>query len=80
VEIEDEFITNIPAGESVPAAGEPWTYYMLARLVVVRSRDTMRYRYVEVLQGETYELISEALLELITRPGVKWLESEGEGE
>jgi hypothetical protein len=49
---------------------------MLARLVVVRPRETMRYRYVEVLQGETREAVNEALLELITRPGVKWLEPQ----
>ena len=52
---------------------------MLARLVVVRRSETMRYRYVEVLQGETYEGINEALLELITRPGVTWLETPSSG-
>jgi hypothetical protein len=47
---------------------------MLATLVVSRQTETMRYRYVEVLQGETHDAVNEELLELITRPGVTWLE------
>jgi hypothetical protein len=74
VEIEDGFVTNIPSGTDEPPVGEPWIYYMLARLVVVQKTYTMRYRYVEVLQGGTQETADEALLELVTRPGIKWLE------
>lgn len=73
IEVEDEFITNIPAGENEPT-GKPWIYYMLARLVIVRRKETSRYRYVEVVQGETHDDVNDALLELITRPGIKWLE------
>jgi hypothetical protein len=67
-------VTNIPAGDSKPPKDEPWIYYMLARLVVTRETATYRYKYVEVIKGETRDAVDESLLELITRPGVRWLE------
>ena len=74
-------MTNIPTDSEEPPQGEPWTYYLFAHLVIVRQREIIRYRYIEVCQGGTYEAVAESLLELVTRPGVKWLEPDaGEEE
>lgn len=71
--IEDEFISNLPTGESSPPEGEPFTYYLFATLVTrhqgkhaVREIAT---KYIHELHASDQEGIDDALLELVTRPG-----------
>jgi hypothetical protein len=78
LEVEDEFITNVPIYESEPPSGEPWTYYMFTTAVIRLQKTTHRFVALVVLTGETKEAIDEALLELVTRPGVLWLEPSEE--
>jgi hypothetical protein len=80
--IEDQFITNIPAGDTKPTRGEPWVYYLFATLVTKhtgkRGDRSIRTRYIHTLQAETRDEVDDLLLELVTRPNVTVVGEHGE--
>ncbi len=70
--IEDEFISNIPTGESSPPKGEPFTYYLFATLVTQHQGKhgvrEIKTKYIHELHAPDQEGLDDALLELVTRP------------
>jgi hypothetical protein len=72
LEVEDEFVSNIPQGADAPPSGTPWIYYMFTADMVRLEKRTEVFRDVLVLRGDSRKEVNEALLELVTRPGVAW--------
>lgn len=75
VHLEDTFLTNVPMGKRTPPTGEPWTYYLFARIerrwptaAGIERHDERRE--VLVVEGATKEEVDAALLALVDRPEV----------
>jgi hypothetical protein len=73
--IDDEFISNVPVGQSMPPTGEPWTYYVFALLVTrhagKRGVREIGTKYLHAISGATQEEVDERLLDLLTTSGVE---------
>jgi hypothetical protein len=73
--IDDEFISNVPIGQSLPPKGKPWTYFVFALLVTrhagKRGVREINTKYLQAISGTTQEEVDDQLLDLLTTPGVE---------
>jgi len=73
--IDDEFISNVPIGQSLPPKGKPWTYYVFALLVTrhagIRGVREINTKYLQAISGATQEEVDDRLLAWLATPGVE---------